>query len=319
MTTEKRTEQDPEIKIDSDWASLLDAAPPTTALRIIEPKAASEHYGSSLVQLEQLLSAEECLRLNAAAEDVGYGRTNYPQDYRGNLRLITTDLGLAQRLWERVKPHVPAELESESPHDGARHRWVAIGLNECFRLAKYKPGHRFGAHADAWFERSDEEMSLFTLNIYTNDVPPGRGGATRFYKADAHIRHTNDVKVREALAREQVDLSVQPEAGLAVAFRQPPGHEFFHDGEELRGGVKYLLRSDVMYRRMEAVTTVSDEPGPEEPQGPIEWWSHENLGEPHSPTSPHPYPTRRRRRRFSESDPVPEEGLFISDANARPP
>lgn len=260
MPAKNRTEQDPEIKIESDWASLLDVAPPATALRQIESKTAIAHYGSNLLQLERLLSAEECARLNAAAEDVGYGKTNYPQAYRGNLRLITTDVGLAQRLWERVKPHVPAELESTSPHDGARHRWVAVGLNECFRLAKYKPGHRFGAHADAWFERSDDEVSMFSVNVYTNNVPLDSGGATRFYRAEAHLRHTNDAEAREAQAREQVDLLVQPEAGLAVVFRQPPDHQLYHDGEELRGGVKYLLRTDCMYRRTE-VTTIE---GPEQ-------------------------------------------------------
>jgi len=309
-----RSEQDPEIKIDSDWASLLDETPPPTALRPIESKAAIAHYGSNLLQLERLLSAGECERLNAAAEDVGYGRTSYPQAYRGNLRLITTDVGLARRLWERVKPHVPAELVSTSPHDGAQHRWVAVGLNECFRLAKYKPGHRFGAHADAWFERSDEEVSMFTLNVYTNDVPPTAGGATRFYQAGARLRHTNDAEAREAQAREHLDLSVRPEGGLAVAFRQPPGHQLLHDGEELRGGVKYLLRSDVMYRRVGAVEAVSDEPvaaaeGPavsaQEPSATRKRPPHVSYGvELLSPTSLHFYP-KRFRQRDADADAAP--------------
>ena len=49
-----------------------------------------------------------------------------------------------------------------------------------------------------------------------------------------------------------VDLAVAPEAGLAAVFRQPPEELLYHDGEELRRGVKYLLRTDVMYRKVDA-------------------------------------------------------------------
>ena len=33
-------------------------------------------------------------------------------------------------------------------------------------------------HCDAAFERSDEERSLYTVNIYMNSVRPSDGGAT---------------------------------------------------------------------------------------------------------------------------------------------
>jgi hypothetical protein len=44
-------------------------------------------------------------------------------------------------------------------------------------------------------------------------------------------------------------LSLQPETGACLVFRQPPGACLLHDGEEVRAGIKYLLRTDVMYRR----------------------------------------------------------------------
>jgi len=46
------------------------------------------------------------------------------------------------------------------------------------------------------------------------------------------------------------DIAVVPEAGRCLLFQQPPGQCYFHDGEELGSGCKYLFRSDVMYRRV---------------------------------------------------------------------
>ena len=42
--------------------------------------------------------------------------------------------------------------------------------------------------------------------------------------------------------------SFQPEMGRCIVFRQPPVQEYFHDGQQLKGGIKYLFRTDVMYR-----------------------------------------------------------------------
>ena len=81
---------------------------------------------------------------------------------------------------------------------------------------------------------------MFTVNVYMNDVPREHGGATRFFPDETPSRFSPGEAV----------LSVQPEAGLGVVFRQPPGAELLHDGELLTGGTKYLFRSDVMYQRL---------------------------------------------------------------------
>jgi len=67
-----------------------------------------------------------------------------------------------------------------------------------------------------------------------NDVAPEAGGSTRFYD----INNTS----------QRVDFECAPRAGEALIFRQPPAAQYYHDGEELRSGVKYLFRTDVMYR-----------------------------------------------------------------------
>ena len=122
--------------------------------------------------------------------------------------------------------------------------WRLSGLNECWRWAKYRPSDRFGAHCDANFVRTDNEVSLFTLNIYLNAVPPSAGGATRFYPASQKRSGVDE-------HGGTVDLAFAPAAGAAVLFLQPPQAYLLHDGERLvgDGARKYLLRSDVMYTR----------------------------------------------------------------------
>eukprot|EP00756_Hemistasia_phaeocysticola_P035592 Hpha_TRINITY_DN16595_c0_g2::TRINITY_DN16595_c0_g2_i1::g.132686::m.132686 len=251
-----KAEKEHEIEARTDWAGVLN--PPAwvpTEVRTLETKAARERYTPDqlLVVLDSLLDDGECARLNEVAEAIGFGRTSYPQQYRGNLRLIVTDPGLSRALWERVRPHVPERLVTKEY--GREAVWRAVGLNECFRLAKYYEGHRFGAHCDARFERTDDEKSFFTVNVYTNSVKPENGGRTRFYlnkKRENRDRQARRKGTgREEPTDEDFDLQLQPEAGTACLFQHGPGQELLHDGERLRGGVKYLLRSDVMYRRME--------------------------------------------------------------------
>ena len=207
-----------EVQVDADWSELLERAHTT---------AEAEHILDMDAFNQQLLAPAECAAIVDKAERVGFGRTNYPKAYRGNLRLIVTDIALAEALWARLAPHAPATQVDE--HGTT---WRAIGLNECFRLAKYFPGDEFAQHCDAPFERSAQERSMYTVNVYLNGG--FEGGSTRFF-ADS------------CGGRAEI-FAVRPEAGKACVFRQPPEQAYQHDGERLRSGVKYLLRTDVMYR-----------------------------------------------------------------------
>jgi len=227
-----------EIKVTTAWADLLDPEPPKPVVRRIGKHEAW--------LVEGLFSQGECKRLVKAAESYGFGLTDFVQSYRGNLRLITTDASLSQAVWERLRPFVPTSVQLETRDrleeegieesdeellNNGPETWDAHGLNEAWRLAKYRPGDSFQAHCDYRYIREfGVEESMLTANVYMNETFVG--GNTRFYFDEG----------------TEPDFEVEPKTGTCLLFRQPPGRHYWHDGAEVTNGLKYLFRSDVMYR-----------------------------------------------------------------------
>lgn len=73
-----------------------------------------------------------------------------------------------------------------------------------------------------------------TVNIYLNDVPTSAGGATRFLDPDNQERDQYNILAE-----------MRPVKGSAALFRDL----VYHDGEPLKEGLKYLLRTDIMFER----------------------------------------------------------------------
>jgi predicted 2-oxoglutarate/Fe(II)-dependent dioxygenase YbiX len=122
------------------------------------------------------------------------------------------DPAFAALLFDRVAAHVPPQLCGMKP----------VGANERFRCYRYDVDQRFAPHYDGAFIRNEDERSLLTFMVYLNDG--FGGGATKFH---------------------DFDVDVTPKAGMALLFQ----HFLLHEGCFVTRGVKYALRSDVMYRR----------------------------------------------------------------------
>jgi prolyl 4-hydroxylase len=133
-------------------------------------------------------------------------------DIRNNTRVIIDDASLAETLYRRIAAHVPPGLGDMRP----------VGANERLRCYRYDPGQRFAPHYDGAFHRSEDEESLLTFMIYLNE--DFEGGGTHFH----HYEST-----------------VIPKTGTALLFQ----HRLLHEGCLVHAGVKYVLRSDVMYGR----------------------------------------------------------------------
>ena len=96
-----------------------------------------------------------------------------------------------------------------------------------FRYYRYDPGQQFAPHYDGAFVRGPDEESKLTFMVYLNEG--FAGGETNFYDGWS------------AAPR----LSVRPECGKALVFV----HRQLHEGAAVVRGRKYVLRTDVMYRR----------------------------------------------------------------------
>ena len=214
-----------EIEVAAEWESIIcEEHDPLTLHTPIE--------NVDVHLIDQLLSGSECEGLLKAAEFYGFGVTNYPKDYRGNLRLTVDDSSLAKAVWKRLESVVPQSVEE------CGNKYEAVGLNERWRLAKYLPGDQFQQHEDAYFEDDSGgflqgRKSMYTVNIYLNDGCTGGSTAFEFEEGQSPLVRTYDVV---------------PKTGLCLLFRQPPAQHYLHEGKRVEGGLKYLLRSDVMYR-----------------------------------------------------------------------
>ena len=103
------------------------------------------------------------------------------------------------------------------------------GLNERFRYYRYTRGQRFAWHHDGYFERSNGERSLLSFLIYLNEGY--EGGATKFEWT--HVRG---------------------KTGMGLLFP----HGLVHEGSPVLGeGVKYVIRTDVMYAAEDKFTEMS--------------------------------------------------------------
>jgi predicted 2-oxoglutarate/Fe(II)-dependent dioxygenase YbiX len=170
-----------------------------------------------------LLSIDECQALIEKSEARGFEAApittargfQMRPDIRNNTRDMYDDDALARLLWQRMHVHVPWAWPPP---------WVAAGLNERFRIYRYEPGQTFRWHFDGAFERTANESSKFTVLVYLND--DFTGGTTDFHDGP----------------------SVVPVRGMALVF----AHSQLHQGAAPTRGHKYVLRTDIMYRRASA-------------------------------------------------------------------
>lgn len=180
------------------------------------PAPTLKAHGEGVITLHPVLTPEECQQLIQRAENHGFHRATIvtaqgqveKEEVRNNHRVIADDPELATFLWPRIAPSIPRQRLGRE----------VIGLNERFRIYRYHPEEYFDWHSDGSFERPNGERSLLTVLFYLNDAY--QGGQTRFEWT-----------------------AITASTGTALIF----GHGLIHQGAPVVEGVKYVLRSDIMY------------------------------------------------------------------------
>ncbi|MGJ5204644.1 2OG-Fe(II) oxygenase [Bradyrhizobium sp. HKCCYLR20261] len=175
------------------------------------------------------LSAAECADYVRLGEEIGFSEAPIStldgmvmmKDVRNNDRVMVDDAGLASALYNRLSGYLaPLFLK----------KWTPCARNERLRLYRYDVGQTFDWHLDGYFERRNGERSHFTFMVYLND--DFEGGATSF-------------KDGYGAAAVGDPFRITPQQGMALLFHHP----IMHRGDRVTRGRKYVLRTDVMYRR----------------------------------------------------------------------
>ena len=184
--------------------------------------------------LNNLLAPEECDFYIKECEKVGFSclADQFPSYYRINDRVLTLSHEMADAIFNRIEPLLTRNdvIRVRPIGFGNEGTWRPIRLNECIKIMKYTSGGHFTPHFDGpWVPREDES-SVFTVLIYLNTEYTG--GETKFIAEEdtTHVYH-----------------QVAPSVGMGLVFN----HDCFHEGTPVLSGVKYLLRTEVMFRRVD--------------------------------------------------------------------
>ena len=248
-------------------ANIPSSFPLSSAAGIIDLTATT---GEKLfvIVVDDLLRVASCKSTIATAESKGFELALLNQgsgqqekgvtltSVRSGQRCIIDDIELAEMLWPLVQQHLP----HRDIVPGMRYKgWVATGINSRFRVLKYSEGERFELHQDgSYYVQSEsltgegicEQQSFVTFQLYLNDGGgvDFTGGATRFIQpaegnCKSVVMPSPEIIDRQEFAKVH---DVVPLAGRLLLFQ----HNCWHEGEKVTSGIKYVLRSEIMFSKI---------------------------------------------------------------------
>jgi len=203
------------------------------------------------------LQSEECEQLIECSEKNGYvnsvptggghGRTGR-EEPRKNKFTVIEDKSYADALFNKIKQFLPPTLEwiSSSPYFGEKggSEWIPIGCVERLRFYKYEKGDIYPEHMDGAYKRKVlrnnqryQQQSFLTLLLYLNEG--FEGGETIFFPDHQHCRFLRDIE------NKVPTISQIPKKGTALVNI----HNVLHAGSEVISGIKYVLRTDIIFER----------------------------------------------------------------------
>lgn len=207
-----------------------------------QPRMSFTVDGSTAVrEVEGLLTSTECTHLIMAASAKGFTAPGFNEEKRRCTRLHTVDRALSDAMMPRLRPFLPELVVVDGP------RWRPSRFTHHWRYVRYEAGGHFAPHYDGAKMLPGREMTVFTVQVYLND--DFEGGSTRFYMDHHAERHaTREIPYGTVSSFSPAGAPthrVTPSTGKALVFNH--AENTLHDGEPVKSGVKYILRTDVLY------------------------------------------------------------------------
>jgi len=244
------------LKTQAETGDLLDVA----QLRDSDREVVETRPEPSLdcVILDDVLSEEECAYLVEQTEKIGYtfwdARPDSKTEFRNADTIETHQPEIAALLWERIKDKIPEPVEITDDETSPRWQrdlegtWEPYGTNENLLFARYRRGGHFAPHTDGYNIVSCDERSMYSIVLFLNNCEVG--GGTRFYMDEQRDKLVKDDQGRYTGRPDLVRFTAEPRAGRMVVFFHNIMHEGVCVGDDAQ---KYIIRSDVMYRRRDPV------------------------------------------------------------------
>lgn len=192
-----------------------------------------QHETILAVTAQSILTPQECQAMIDRSESIGYdvalinmasGEGVRVPGYRDGYRCIIDDKAFSAELWKRIESFIPEVYENRP----------RIELNERLRFLRYGPGDKFEPHMDGEYRRADGSghVTKITIQFYLNESCVG--GATSFLSESMFRSDRGDVNKK---------LEVNPKTGQILIFQ----HDLLHEGSQVTEGIKYVVRSDILY------------------------------------------------------------------------
>lgn len=148
--------------------------------------------------------------------------------HRECYRIQRNDKRVAQAIFDRLdQSGLLARIQQELVFADENYRPVACNPN--IRLYKYDKNHSFGKHIDGSNQTFAGQTEI-TLLVYLSEC---QGGATRFYRQTG----------------KSSSFSFAPQVG-AILLHVHGDRCLEHEADPVLSGTKYVLRSDICYRRI---------------------------------------------------------------------
>ncbi|XP_061347481.1 uncharacterized protein LOC133292964 [Gastrolobium bilobum] len=199
-----------------------------------------------LFTVQNFFTSAESKAFIKTAEAIGFAHQGSlgpakGEAYRDNDRISVNDAVLADAIWESGLSKLFSDIRIRGK--------AAVGLNPNIRFYRYKVGQRFGRHIDESVDLGDGKHTYYTLLVYLSGGPgelkskpkndssnptdssfdPLVGGETVFYGP-----------------RNSTVAEVAPTEGMALLHLH--GDKcLLHEARNVTKGVKYVLRSDVVF------------------------------------------------------------------------